>query len=835
MSDVDVKLVLADVPPPGPWAARGRCAKAPTELFFPGPGEDAGQAKRICARCPVGDECRAYALAHPSLKGVFGEMADYRVVVAAFDRVAAQPQLAGIDAQLLAGAIAVVRATGEFALGSVLSFHSRVERARLFAGLIGPVAEVLVADRRAGPGWSGWVHGGTPVGIRQRLLARLGDLTTWGVVANDQALGEGVDLPELDAVAIVDPKNSERSVLQAVGRALRRPGGTDKVGTVLLPVLVSETTDPSDPMAGVDPAGLNVVAGVLRALRAHDDALGSRLDGTRRLVGQRPAATAAPELGVLLRRRAARGLLQSRVELWVPGGSTGELAGAMALHLIREATPAWEEALGRLRTWVEEHGTARVPQPEKVADETGTFSLGAWCTVQRTLRRRGLLAPEREAALGSLRGWSWDPVEDQWWDNFEALASWAREHGGAASCPQQLVWDGQRIGHWVNTVRGHFKEGVLVDSERIAALESLPGWSWDVRADAWRAHFDSLAGWASVHGHASPSAGAVVDGFDLGRWVHKQRIAVRSGRLDAGRCAELRALPGWVDHEREAGWEEGYARLVAWAASHEGAIPAQTVVLGDGYTLGGWVTTQRERYRRGRLDVRRVERLEAISGWGWSPVLEAWSAGYRQLRDFARREGHAAVPLDFVDGGFPLGAWVGTQRGLRGRGVLAADRVAALEALPGWTWNVPDRRFAAGVTAVARFVAREGHCEPPGPHIENGVMLASWIYRVRELHSSGRLEAGRLDQLEAIVGWQWEPPASSWDRSYARLCSWLDDHDGVYPGQRVVLDDGFRLGAWVNKQRCRGRAGGLALERVRRLETLPGWMWDPRRSHNRAA
>jgi hypothetical protein len=250
----------------------------------------------------------------------------------------------------------------------------------------------------------------------------------------------------------------------------------------------------------------------------HPSALAARLDGTRRLVGA--GGMAHPDLGGLLRRRAARGLLHSRVELWVPGGATGELAGAMALHLIREATPAWQEALGRLRAWVQDHGHARVPQPAVVPDDTGTFALGAWCTAHRSLRRRGLLAPEREAALDAIAGWQWDPVDEQWWANFDALADWARlGNGGHANCGQHVVWRGARIGAWLNTVRSHFKHGVLVDPERIAAAEALPGWSWDVRADAWRAHFDSLAGWAARHGHASPSSGEIVDGFDLGRWV----------------------------------------------------------------------------------------------------------------------------------------------------------------------------------------------------------------------------------------------------------------------------------------------------------------------------
>ena len=160
-----------------------------------------------------------------------GVVADYRVIVAAverkvFDRVAALPEMEGIDPYLLAGAIAVVRTMGQMRLGSCVSFHTRVDRARSFAQLIGAVADALGTERPLGHGWSGFVHGDTSVRIRRRLLARLADDRSWGVLANAKALGEGVDMPALDAVAIVDPKNSETDVMPPAapygGRRRRR-------------------------------------------------------------------------------------------------------------------------------------------------------------------------------------------------------------------------------------------------------------------------------------------------------------------------------------------------------------------------------------------------------------------------------------------------------------------------------------------------------------------------------------------------------------------------------------------------------------------------------------
>jgi superfamily II DNA or RNA helicase len=763
-------------------------------------------------------------------------VADYRIVVAAveaevFQAVAARPEMAGIDPHLLAGAIAVVRAISEMGLNSCVSFHSRVERARTFASLIGPVAEALGEARPAGPGWSGYVHGGASVHIRGRLLARLGDPGSWGVLANARALGEGVDLPTLDCVAIVDPRNSEVDVLQAVGRALRRPGGPggEKVGTIILPVLLTGPVDDADPLAAVDARGLDVVAGVMSAMRAHDASLGRRLDHSRRQGGR---AAAWPEGLARARGMAALAFFKSRLHMQVPGGATGQLAGALALQMVRDTTAAWDEALGRLRAWVEDHGDAAVAQGTKVAAPdlaAGTFALGAWCTVQRTLHRRGLLAAERAAELDALPGWSWEPRAERWWTSFDALADYVSQHGAYPAQKPEMLWRGVRVGQFVNTSRlGYGVDGWLrAYPDRVAALESLPGWVWNERHAAWEDHYVLLADFAARHGHASPGIHDVVDGFNLGRWVQKERAAIREGRRSVERAARLRALPGWVDHTRDAAWEHGYARLVAWAAAN-GEIPPQTWVCEDGFTLGGWVCTQRERRRRGRLDASRAARLETVPGWAWDPIGDTWAAGLEALRRYSNREGTAEVPGGWVDAsGFPLGSWCGTQRVNRDR--MPAERAAALEAVPGWTWSVPATRFAEKLAALADYAAGGAGCDPAPREVHHGVHVGAFVARVRQLHSAGRLSDEQVAALESLAGWTWSPPPSAqdmwqsaWDQAYAQLEGWASTHGHARPPGDLVVN-GRRLGAWVVKQRSRRAA--MPADRARRLEALPGWQW----------
>lgn len=637
-----------------------------------------------------------------------GVVADYRVIIAAvdratFDQVAAHPDLVDVDPHLLAGAIAVVEAMGQQRLTSCVSFHTKVERARRFSLLVGQVAELLPHLRPDGPGWAGFVHGAASVGIRERLLTRLADTRTWGVLANAKALGEGVDLPSLDAVAIVDPKNSETDVLQATGRALRLSG--DKVGTVLLPVLLSASADTDDPLGGLDERSVDVVSGVLRALRAHDTDLGARLDHTRR--GMARISTNSTnrglvraELGQLLRKQAARGLLRSRVEFHLPGGALGDLAGAMALHLVREATASWDEAYGRLEAWTAEHGHCRIPQSTDLTMTEGTTStLGAWVSRQRTLHKRGLLADERITALERLTGWTWNARDEAWWAKFDVFEEFVRTHG---RYPTQFEeWHDVKVGNFLWGIRAGVKpqdnEWLTRFPDRVAAIEALPGWTWDPRSAWWEEHFAQLARWAATYGHAAPVRGCCAeDGFDLGAWVLKERGKIRDGRRTPDQAARLRALPGWVDDfrdELEQQWTRAYAALVSYVDANGGG-PPQSHVEPDGFKLGAWMSKQRQVYahpeQKGLLTPERIARLEAVPGWSWAPHDDAWRRAFETLRTIApdRRnsDGEIVLPMGQVDG-INLGSWGMIQRQTYRAGRLSAERVALLESIDGWVWE----------------------------------------------------------------------------------------------------------------------------------------------------
>jgi predicted helicase len=91
---------------------------------------------------------------------------------------------------------------------------------------------------------------------------------TCRILSNVRCLSEGVDVPALDAVLFLTPRNSQVDVVQSVGRVMRNASGK-KRGYVILPVVIPAGKEPHEALN--DNQTYKVVWQVLQALRSHDD------------------------------------------------------------------------------------------------------------------------------------------------------------------------------------------------------------------------------------------------------------------------------------------------------------------------------------------------------------------------------------------------------------------------------------------------------------------------------------------------------------------------------------------------------------------------------------
>jgi len=214
------------------------------------------------------------------------------------------------------------------------------------------------------------------------------------------------------------------------------------------------------------------------------------------------------------------------------------------------------------------------------------------------------------------------------------------------------------------------------------------------------------------------------------------------------------------------------------------------------------------------FDVRLVEQTTA-----------SWEFWFGVLQRFVEREGHARVPANHVEERFKLGGWVMNRRTNYREGALDAERKRRLEALPGWTWDTLVAQWEEGFARLKQFIQREGHARVPAHHVEGGLHLGSWVSHQRGAEKAGQLDPGRKQRLDALPGWVWDSPDTSWEEGFARLMQFFE-REGHARVPKDYVDDGFKLGRWVSARRYDDTRGRLDPHRKRRLESLPGWVWN---------
>jgi superfamily II DNA or RNA helicase len=777
------------------------------------------------------------------------------------------------DARTLAGQIGLAKTMRKWDLRRVVSFHGRVKAARQFSvDMPDVIAWMPSRVRPKGTLWSEHVSGAMPSGRRDRLLLRFRNLAPKerGLLSNARCLGEGVDVPSIDGVAFIDPRHSTIDIIQALGRAIRK-APDKKVGTIVLPVFVSAEAEADQVL---NESSFRHVWDVLKALRAHDDALGEELDDLRRQLGAHQKRIYRP----------------ARIHLDMPTAVRRDFARAFDVRLIEQTTTSWEFWYGLLQRYVAENGSVA---GDRVRFDG--FFLGKWIQHQRRAFRRGLLDRSRRERLESIPGWEWEPDEARWERGYEMLQRYVRRKGNAR-VPEAHVEDGFRLGSWAGVQRGLFRQNRL-DSNRAKRLEAMPGWEWRLRQAKWerafsaleryvrregnarvppsyrengvalgmwvsnqrhrrrilslkrRQRLERLPGWAwdpyeaswqegfsHLHNYVAREGNARVppryqgDGFELGRWVTKQRGVYRRGALDTSRAQQLTALPGWAWDPRSENWENGYSRLVEYV-KREGHARVPLSHREDSFRLGQWVTSQRTRCK----DQSRIKRLEQLPGWVWDTDAASWEEGYARLMQYVAREGDARVPRSHQEGDFNLGRWADKQRGSFRRGVLDPTRRERLEAVPGWIWKT-ENPWSGRFALLRQYVEREGHSRIPYRHIEDGFRLDIWVTTQRKLFKTGHLDRKRAEQLESLPGWIWDRAEAAWENAFARLVEYVE-REGHADVPVSFEADGVRLGQWVQHQRQFHRHGRLAPTRTKRLEALPEWTWTAtqRRRHSLSA
>lgn len=522
---------------------------------------------------------------------------------------------------------AMLRTAAEHGLRKTITFHHRTIEAEAFSKGLPKIAERLhMEDSDLYPEsvWTGWLHGEHESDHRAEVLGNFGGTAHRAFLSNCRVLGEGVDCPAVDSVALLDPKGSSVDIVQAIGRALRQKPGAGKMASLVVPVFLSEDEGPEDMPTS---ASYRPLVKVLSGLRAHDERAVEMLaipqensDSTQaEFIGAEPEE-GEEESRMLLRFSSRR--------------DPAAVADFVALRVIDTERHDWTRGYWAARQWAGREGHLRVP----LAASEGVYPLGRWIRRQRAAYASGQMDGRRAARLERL-GMIWSPADAEWADNLAAAALYMARYGTLAAPRSAVVAEvggeperaaegpqeapGRPVGQWLTNCR---RPGA-VTPERAAQLAAIdPDWApaWPVD---WQRHYAAVRGLVDAGtGVGDIGPGTTVHGADVGRWLNRQRSGW--AKLSAGQRDRLAALgvepesavmPAARASGRGAAWDRGL-RAARQYQAREGhlTVPRSHVepVRDDddgqehAVKLGVWLSNQRS--RRNALSTERAALLTEI-------------------------------------------------------------------------------------------------------------------------------------------------------------------------------------------------------------------------------
>lgn len=220
-------------------------------------------------------------------------ISDYRIIVAGieqkeiFEWIRKNKDLVNIDLQNETNAttlftqILIAKALKEYPIKKVISFHGSVKNAKLFAGESSfslPLSEVVTRlnqDIKPDNLFISHINGSMPTGDRKEILDDFKS-ADFGIISNARCLTEGVDVPIIDSVYFVDEKNSLIDIVQACGRALRKPKNTDKeTAYFIVPLLIPDGIESEDVF---NLQNFTMLYSIVQALREQDQRMEEWID-----------------------------------------------------------------------------------------------------------------------------------------------------------------------------------------------------------------------------------------------------------------------------------------------------------------------------------------------------------------------------------------------------------------------------------------------------------------------------------------------------------------------------------------------------------------------------
>ena len=690
----------------------------------------------------------------------------------------------------------------------VISFHSRISRSKEFQSLVEKTIELLKNSKKEVEDVKTYhISGAYPTYQRSKILSEF-IAQKKSLVTNARCLTEGVDVPAIDGVYFVDPKQNIIDIVQAVGRAIRKK--PTKYGYIIIPVFIKDEADAEEI---IESSAFRQVWDVVEAMKDQDARLSHIIEELQELKGKK-------KFGSLNSREQA----EERA-LKTDLGNIFDLTDSILpknidlVHFVEQINVRTLEIVGR--SWDERFGEYKgfremyKYEPKSESKIESEKSIGSWVLNQRGLYKKKKLQKDRINKLNFI-GFVWDPFETSWEQQFKDYKLFKekenREPSYLSNVPKEKL-----LVRWVSDQRENCKKNRLSKSH-LDKLNSI-GFTWDQLEASWDQSFRDYQIFKEKYDREPSQSSKDQSEIFINRWVGNQRKNYKKNKLSKDHLDKLKSIT-FVWSLLDSSWDDSFDNYIKFKKEHN-KEPNNNSKDKFEKLAATWATRQRVSYKKNELSKSRVAKLDSVD-FIWDLAETSWDNNFKGYKSFKKKQGRFPSEESKDKSESFLGSWAGGQRQKYKKNKLPKDRIDKLN-LIGFVWDPLELSWNQEFEEYQEFKKKFNKEPTVYSKSESEKFIANWAARQRIRYNKNKLSQDKIDNLNSI-SFTWDQLESSWNKLFEDYKNFKERNN--HEPSAISKENYVReIGRWAGQQRKNYKKNKLSKERIDRLESI-GFVWD---------
>ena len=551
-----------------------------------------------------------------------------------------------VELKLISGAVTLKKTFKEKNIKNVVSFHGRVNRAKAFKDGINNIHPEIQLNAYH-------VHGKQSGSIRKDILSDFANNPP-SIITNAQCLSEGVDVPSIDAVIFVDPKQSKVDITQAIGRALRKGSKSKGKSYIIVPVIIDKKDSDS-----IEEAYQQILM-VLRSMSEHD----GRVVEYFKLIaeGKKPKYK----------------LIDVNSEYLPKEFSLDDFIKNLSTKAWSRFSKLGRRPFDQARLW---------------ARDLGINSSG-WRTFLKSGKKPvDIPSDPRSAYPKEWLGWpdflgNPSVIEDT--DRvIKEIKIFAKGKINPFPPDRYILPDGFELGARVRGILLSKKRGVIPKWRKELIEKELIDkglFDWNGRDEfMWLKFFNAYKKYLDEGNPKIPKKNTIIDSLNIDTWVQNQKLKYKKkigekitrevGDLTEDQFIKLKSINFEFEDTYDKNWEINFKKSKNIIKKNKGKIPEEM------QSVKRWISSQRTFFKNNKLEQDKIKKLEEIPYWSWDPFKDIFEKNINKLEEYVNLTNDTNPSQDQLHKGWKLGGFLTKIRSKYRKGSLEKKYIERLKKL----------------------------------------------------------------------------------------------------------------------------------------------------------